>query len=119
MERAPSRRQECRQRLVVDDVLEQIHEPNVSKSMLRLGRTRRQDRQSLRARVLHTRIPERRLPDPLDYERGRSAPRVVDKGLEGAELLLPTNDSMAIHLANNVAVTTRKASLDLPALLTF
>jgi hypothetical protein len=51
--------------------------------------------------VLHTRFPESRLPDPrdaLDYERGRSAPRVVDKGSEGAELRLPTNDSMAIHL---------------------
>ena len=57
--------------------------------------------ESLRARVLHTRFPESRLPDPrdaLDYERGRSVPRLVDEGLEGAELLLPTDDSMAIHL---------------------
>ncbi len=44
LERVPSRRQERRQRVVVYDILEQIHEPNVSEGMLRLGRTRRQDR---------------------------------------------------------------------------
>ena len=44
LERVPSRRQERRERVVVYDILEQIHEPNVSEGMLRLGRTRRQDR---------------------------------------------------------------------------
>ena len=38
LERAPSRRQQCRQR-VVDDPLKQIHEPYVSEGALRLGRT--------------------------------------------------------------------------------
>ena len=41
--------------------------------------------------------------------------RLVDKGLEGAELVLPANDLDGRPPRNNVAVTTGKARLDLPA----
>ena len=63
---------------VVEDALEQIAEPDVGERALRLGRPRREDGRSLRARLLDARLPERRLADPrlpLEHEcGGPSAP---------------------------------------------
>jgi hypothetical protein len=73
---------------------------------------------SIPARALDGRFPERRLPDPrdaLEHESGRrSAPRVVDEGLEGAELVLPTSDLDGDPPRSNDGRNDGKASVDMP-----
>jgi hypothetical protein len=58
----------------------------VSEAALGLGRSRRENAQSLRARMLDTRKPERRLPDTrvtLDDESSGPSPRFADEGVKG------------------------------------
>ena len=62
---------------------------------LGLGRPRREDAQSARARMLDAGEPERRLADPglaLEHERRRPCRRSADEGAEGGELLLSADD---------------------------
>ena len=106
LERAPPGRRQ-RGQDVVEDVLEEIAEPDVGEAALGLGRSRREDAQSTRARMLDAGQPERRLPDPriaLQHECGRPFPHVVDEGVKGGELLLPADD-LEHHRSHATIVT--------------
>jgi len=94
LERAPPRRRQRRQH-AVEDVLEQVAEPHVSETALRLRRTRRNHAHPLRPCVLHACFPQRRLPDPrlaLEHERSEPSVDLTDESVERGEFLLPADD---------------------------
>ena len=87
---------------LVEDVLEEIAEPDVREPALGLGRPRREHAQAPPARSLDAREPERRLADPrlaLEHERGRPLVGAVDEGVERGELLVPADDLPGRHEA--------------------
>ena len=90
---APRRRQPGQD--FVEHVLEQIAEAHVREPALGLGRSRHEDAQPRRTRVVDTGPPERRLPDPrlaLEHERGRHGVGPVDERVDGGELVLPADN---------------------------
>ena len=102
LERMSPRRRERRQH-VVDGALEQISQPRVSEAVLGLGRSRREDAQSSRPRMLDAGKPDRRLPNAglaLEHERAGPSLRLADEGVYGAELLFPADDPED-HLSRN------------------
>ena len=77
----------------------------MGEAALGLGRSRREDAQSLRVRVLEARQPEGRLADTgiaLEHERGGPSVRLGHEGMERGELLLPADDLGNRHLATMV-----------------
>lgn len=100
LERAPPWRRQCRQDLV-EDILEQIAEPDVSKTALGLCRARGEDARSQRARLLDARKPQGGFPDAgfaLEHECGGTTRLSADEGLDGGEFHLPA-DNLERHLS--------------------
>ena len=105
LECAPPRRRQRGQRLL-DDVLEEVAQTNVGKVALSLGRSRRENPQACRARVLDARKPERRLPDArlaLQHECGRPRVRSVDESVDRSKFLFPADD---LQLSPHATIVT-------------
>jgi hypothetical protein len=93
LERAPPRRRQRRQDSL-EHVLEQVAEARVGESSLGLGGPRHENTQLPLTRSLHTRKPERRLPDPcgaVEHQGSRTV-GLVEKRMDRAELRLPADD---------------------------
>jgi hypothetical protein len=89
----------------LEHVLEQVAQARVSKTLLHLGRPRREDAEAALARGLDPGEPERRFPDPrfaLEHECRRSCSRAVEEGGHGTELRVPADDLASRHLATIV-----------------
>src|SRR5213078_2678513 len=104
---------------VTQHVLEQIAQPHVSETTLRLDRPRREHAVAERTRVLDTGEPEGRLADPwltLQHECRRPTGGTVEEAGDRAELHIAPNDLDCAHttivtaLRREVTATSRLRS---------
>jgi hypothetical protein len=93
-ERAAPRRGQHREDLF-EDALEEVAEPGVRESSLRLGRPRDVYSEAKFTGGVDARKPERRLPDPrlaFEHHRRRSVGAPGEERSEGRELLVSADD---------------------------
>ena len=113
LERSPPRRRQRRQH-VVEDVLEQIAQPHVSEAALGLGRSRREDAQSLRARMLDAASQSVDFPMPASPSSTSAAgppsasPMKAWREASSSSLLTSSNTTRVSH--SDVAARSRAAS---------
>ena len=97
----PPRRQQLGQD-VIEDVIEEIAQPDVGETPLRLRRPRREHDQVKPARGRDSREPERRFPNPrlaLKHEARRPVASTVEEAMDRAELRVAPDDLDCAHAA--------------------